>query len=125
VSKKLAAILLLCFVGMSAQILMKKGLTRAGGFNVRSIFPSLGRMIMEPLILMAGACVVVAFLLYLAILSKTQLSAFYPILVGLNFILLGVSSSLFLNEPLNLAKILGLALILGGISCFALSKSGI
>lgn len=123
--KNIAAIAFTCLLAMSGQMLLKKGLGQIGGFHVRSLFESTLKLTSNPYVLASIGCYAVAFTLYLAILSRNQLSSLYPIAVGLNFVILGAASPFFLNEPMTLAKAFGIALILTGISCFALSKSSL
>ena len=55
------------------------------------------------------------FLLYLYILSKFDVSYIYPILTASIFILLLTLSSLILNEPITIKKIIGISIIILGI----------
>ena len=57
-----------------------------------------------------------AFAVWLVILSRIELSVAYPVAIGLTLVLVSVSSAVLLKEPVELARVLGIVLILAGIS---------
>ncbi len=57
----------------------------------------------------------VGFTLYLYILSKFEVSYIYPIITASIFILLVTFSSLILNEPITVKKVIGISIIIVGI----------
>ena len=62
-------------------------------------------------------------LFFVKALESLQVSVAYPVLAGLGFLFLSISSSFFLNEKLNSIQIIGIVTILIGIIMLSLSKS--
>jgi multidrug transporter EmrE-like cation transporter len=60
-----------------------------------------------------------AFAVWLAILSRIELSVAYPVAIGLTLVFVSVSSAVLLKEPVDLGRALGIVLILAGISVVA------
>ena len=67
-------------------------------------------------------CYLLSFLLWLIIVSKTQLSFAMPLSVGVVNILVFLGSAYFLNEQITPIKIIGLVVIIIGL--FLITVSG-
>jgi multidrug transporter EmrE-like cation transporter len=63
---------------------------------------------------LAGVC-------WLLALQRLELGYAFPFM-ALSFVLIPVSSSLFLGEPLPIVQLLGLGLVLAGVSISALAR---
>ncbi len=61
---------------------------------------------------------VFAALAWIATMSKFQLSSVYPLL-SLNFVIVPLLSIYLFNESLNLFKIIGIIVIIGGVFIFS------
>ena len=98
---------------VSSNILIKQGVTRAGGLaaNLRQILA----VIMEPAFLGGFLLYVAAATIWFKVLSTDEISSSYPILISFTFTLLTISAMVFLNERVSLQKVLGLVVILAGI----------
>jgi drug/metabolite transporter (DMT)-like permease len=73
------------------------------------------RLLTTPWVLSALAGAVIAALCWMAALSRLPLSQAYPF-VGLSFAFVLILSAVFLGEPLTVAKVGGIALIIVGIT---------
>jgi multidrug transporter EmrE-like cation transporter len=60
-----------------------------------------------------------AFAVWLVILSRIELSVAYPVAIGLTLVFVSVSGALLLKESIDLGRVLGIVLILAGISIVA------
>lgn len=119
---KPAAIILCCTVGVMGQLLIKKGLSKIGQFEVSEIFTYFTDVltnshIMGAILLYGGAIFV-----YLSLLSRIQLSTLYPVMIGIDFVILSAASYLLFGEAFSSLKIVGLVLIILGVSCLSYAK---
>lgn len=62
-----------------------------------------------------AALYIASFLLWLAILSRSELSVAYPIAIGLTLCLTALAGWFILNEPVSALRIVGMSLIFLGI----------
>ena len=74
----------------------------------------LARLLMNPWIASALAAALAAALLWMAAMTRLELSHAYPFM-SLAFVLVMVGSAWFFHEPLTLPRLAGLALICAGI----------
>jgi len=65
----------------------------------------------SPLIFLGGLMYAVSFVIWIAALSKLELSFMYPIATGAVFVLITLLSFVFLKENITPYRILGIALI--------------
>ena len=103
------------FSNVSAQISLRYGMrtiniNRSSNFYDKVLEISSNRYVWQGLIFYG-----VGFSLYLYILSKFDVSYIYPIITASIFILLVTFSSLILNEPITVKKIVGILIIILGI----------
>ena len=119
---KYGIILFVSLVGISGQILLKKGLAPFSGLNANQFLFSLHKVLFSPIILMALSCYVVGMLAYLFLLSKVELTSVYPIYTA--FIVMGVTiaGSWGLKETVSWPEIGGILLIITGV--FIVEKFG-
>lgn len=120
---KLTVIILISLMGIAGQVLIKKGLNEIGPFEMSGLLRHSWSLLTNVPIL-TGICLLAAsMILYFPLLSQNELSSLYPISVGINFILIALSSFLALGEGISALKTSGLALILAGITCLFCVKS--
>ena len=111
-------LLLLTAVLMAgANVLMKTGIEKAGGFA--PTLSALLALIAQPRFTLGFLLSGVAALLWFRILATQKLSTCYPLFVGLTFSLIALGSFFLLHEKLSTQKIAGLAVIVVGISIVA------
>jgi len=72
-------------------------------------------------VLSAGAATFLAGVCWLLALRRLELGYAFPFM-ALSFVLIPVSAHLFLEEPLPVAQLLGLALVIVGVSFSALAR---
>ena len=68
----------------------------------------------NPWIISSLICAFLAFLCWMAAMTKFDLSYAYPFM-SLSFVLVLISSVLLFNEPLSVFKVIGMILIMAGI----------
>lgn len=102
--------------------MLKKGMTQINLDSVRissaiSAIPS----VMTNVYVVAGLIVMVISMgAHLLVLSKVDISFAYPFL-GLSFVLITMWGHFALAEPLNISKVAGVVLIVGGVILVARS----
>lgn len=109
-------ILLTVLLTVYGQLVVKWQVARAGslpaGFGTRIVF--LLRLLANPWVLSGLGAALLAALSWMAALTRFDLSFAYPFM-GLAFVLVLVFSALFFGEPLTLAKVVGLLLVIAGL----------
>jgi multidrug transporter EmrE-like cation transporter len=117
-SKTMAYLLVLTTIalGLYGQVVLKWQVNLAGAFPPswpeRAAY--ILRLLGNPWVLSSLAAAFVALLTWMLALSRIELSEAYPFL-GLSFALVLAAGVVFLDEPLRLEKLLGVALIIAGI----------
>ena len=98
------------------QLVIKWQVLAAGAFpeSAREQALFLGRLLINPWVASALAAALVAAVIWMAVLTKLDLSHAYPFLSTI-FVLVPIASVLLFNEPMTTLKIVGMALIVGGI----------
>lgn len=114
-------VMLTALMTAGANLLLRGGILQFGEFSLsltkmKEQIMTLG---MQPMfvsgVILYGSAAVVWF----SVLSIEDLSTSYPVLVGLTFILVAVGAVFFFHEHFSLQKLLGMAMILGGIMIIA------
>ena len=97
-------------LAVTGQVLLKKGMNKIGNISISQISSNLLKIFTNFYILTALLIFIIAFLLWLTILSKFDLSFAYP-LVATGYILIALISFIFLKENLTIMRWLGIFLI--------------
>ena len=100
-----------------ANVLMKNGIAQAGGFS-----PSVSAvlsLLRQPAFVGGFMLTGVAALMWFRILATQKLSTCYPLFVSLTYTLITVGAFYFLHEKISAQKLLGLAIIIAGITTVA------
>jgi drug/metabolite transporter (DMT)-like permease len=108
-----------------SQVLMKQGLNQGGPILVANpghVFALFQRILNTPALLVGYILSFVTGLVWLAILSRMNLSYAAPLMTAIYFILLLLTSSVLLREVVTREHWLGTILILAGI--FLIARSG-
>lgn len=111
-------LLLLTAVCMAvANVLLKTGIAQAGGLqaSVGTVLRLLGQPSFVGGFLLTGA----GSLAWLYILSTQKLSTCYPLFVSITYTLITLGALYFLHERVSVQKIVGLAIIIAGITTVA------
>jgi multidrug transporter EmrE-like cation transporter len=100
-----------------ANLLMKNGITAAGGFapSIAGLTGLARQLQFVCGFLLSG----VAALMWFRILATQKLSTCYPLFVSLTYSLITLAAFYFLHERISLQKLVGLAAIVGGITAVA------
>lgn len=105
-------------LGSFAQFFLKTGMSL---MNVQQPLPLLFRAVITNIPLISGIlCYVTSLFFGLFVLSKLDLSKAYP-MVGLGYVFTLILGYCFLNESINLFKVLGVSSIILGV--FLITKS--
>lgn len=98
------------------QIVLKWQVSQAGVFpedaagKARFVL----RLLMNPWVISCVGCAFLAFLCWLAAMTKFDLSYAYPFM-SLSFFLVLILSALFFHEPITAAKLFGVMFVIIGI----------
>ncbi|MFC1488419.1 hypothetical protein ACFL6B_01085 [Thermodesulfobacteriota bacterium] len=102
-----------------AQIILKKGLLLMGGIDLSAgVAVGILRMLHSPYVLGALTLQGSIALLWIYLLSKTQLVYLFTMSGAIFYILLALTSWLVLGERLSFVQWLGVIMISVGIVCF-------
>jgi multidrug transporter EmrE-like cation transporter len=120
-------ILILTGVGLNAaaQLLLKSATRPLAHFTAVSpdiLWRSVGILSVSPPFWAGMMCYAASVCVWLAALSKAPVSVAYPML-SLGYVVVAGVSALWLGESLNLSKVLGIALICGGV--YLVSRSSL
>jgi multidrug transporter EmrE-like cation transporter len=112
-------VLILMGVGLNAaaQLLLKTATRPLGAFtvfNADTLMRSIGVLAISVPFWTGMMCYAASVCVWLAALSKAPVSVAYPML-SLGYVVVAAVSALWLGETLNLAKVLGIALICAGV----------
>jgi len=106
---------------ITAQITLKKGLLRLGGIDFSSgVMNEIIKLLCSPYI--TGALVLqgIIALIWIYVMSRTQLVYLFTMSGAFFYILLAMASWIVLGERLSLVQLLGVLMISAGIVCFNL-----
>ena len=105
----------------AANLLLRGGVLRYGEFSLTPdrIKNDLIHLGMEPLFVAGVILYGLAAIVWFSVISIEDLSTSYPVLVGMVFILVAAGSIYFFHESFVWQKVLGMMLILGGITVIA------
>lgn len=99
------------------QVVIKWQVLNAGAFpdpaSEKIVF--LLRLLLNPWVLSAFAAALLASISWMAAMTRLELSRAYPFM-SLAFILVLVASSVFFQEPITPPKIIGIALVVVGLT---------
>ena len=101
----------------SAQILLKIGVSSHGEFPTRSInamVSYLGVIAADPMIWLGTLALILAFITWLAILARIDLSKAHPA-TSFSYVTVTISSAVFLKEVISSLQMLGIVFIMLGI----------
>lgn len=108
---------------VTANILLKLGVNKAGGFALsqNSIVSDLVKTALNPFLIGGLALYGFSFIIWLRVLTISDLSKSYPIFVTIVFILTTIGSVIFLKESVSVVRIAGIAILIAGVFLVARS----
>jgi multidrug transporter EmrE-like cation transporter len=100
-----------------ANVLMTNGIAQAGGFSpsISALFSLLRQPKFDAGFLLSA----IAALMWFRVLATQKLSTCYPLFVSLTYALITIGAFYFLHEKVSAQKLLGLAIIIVGITTVA------
>lgn len=119
--QNLALIFLTLALGLAGQFTLKIGMNRIGRIDLTSlsaIANSLFRTLTSPFVIFGLGLYFLAALLWLIVLSRTDLMYSYPLL-SLSYVAVFLFSWSFLGEELTLPRVVGTLLIMAGFLVMA------
>lgn len=101
----------------ATQLFLKTGVSSHGEFPVNSIsagFSYLRAIAMEPAIWLGVFTLILAFITWLAIIARIDLSKAHPA-TSISYVTVTIASAIFLNETISLLKFCGIIVIILGV----------
>lgn len=122
-ASSLGLILLSTIAGVAGQTALKLGVSKPGVAETATGLLSIISLILHsPLVLLGLFFYAIGALLWIAVLSRLDLSVAYPFL-ALNFVLVTLVARFFLGESVPPLRWLGILVIIGGILLVAKSTT--
>jgi drug/metabolite transporter (DMT)-like permease len=100
-----------------ANLLIKHGIEAAGGFTPS--VAALLQLLRQPALLAGLLLTGISALMWFRILATQRLSTCYPLFVSLTYSLITVGAFFFLHEKMSVQKLVGLVVIIVGITTVA------
>lgn len=118
----LQLILLGVFLNTGAQLLLKAGITNVGHFDfvLSRLFHTGLQLLMSPFIVIGMCCYVISVVVWLLVLSRTDVSIAYP-MVSIGYVVNAISAYYLFGESLSPMKMTGILVILCGVYLVARS----
>ncbi len=110
-------IIMACVIALNVcgHVFLKVGMNQVGEIGSRSIIDFALSAVANPYVLLGLTGYVSSVGGYIIVLSKTNLSVAYPILMSTGYALVVLVSFIFLKEPFGTVKWAGLTFILIGV----------
>lgn len=106
-------IIAICF-SVTGELMLKSGMNSVGVLSLSVLWPTLGRMITHPKILIGLGCFAVGAVFWLAAISRVPLSWAYPML-SIGYVLILLFSAIILKEQVAPLRWVGALVICVGI----------
>lgn len=107
-------ILISVLLNCAAQLFIRKGMLLVGEVEVNNILQNIGSMIANLWLWLAMVCYALSILIWMAVLSKVEVSFAYPFL-SIGYVVAAIAGYCFFNESLSLTRILGIIIICIGV----------
>jgi len=88
--------------------------------SLKSVINYFIELLKSPLIICGILSIFISAFVWMAALSRLQISLAYPVAVGLNFFIVVTAALIFLKEQLSVEKVIGIVLIF--ISIYLLAR---
>jgi multidrug transporter EmrE-like cation transporter len=116
----LVILLVAVLVNACGNVLIKVGMNNAGALNLTEPFKAVISIFLNPSVLAGISCYIIALVGYSFTLSRMNLSVAYPVMSGLGFVVIQISSYYLLHEKIQPLQIIGCLTILSGVWMVAL-----
>src|SRR4030042_1002446 len=116
-TRGLVSVLISALLTVIANLLMRSGIDRAGGFpsQLDEIPKALISLIKQPLFDIGFISYGISAIIWFRVVASELLSAAYPLLVSLTFLFVTLGAVVLFHEKLSWGKVFGLVIILFGI----------
>lgn len=118
--EKIIIILLSVLLNCAAQLFIRKGMLIIGEIGVSKLISNLSNMICNLWLWTAMVCYAVSILLWMAVLSKVEVSFAYPFL-SIGYVVAAIIGWQLFGESLSLTRIVGILVICVGV--YLISRS--
>lgn len=116
---KIILVLMTSITASAGNSLLKIGASGGAGEELLEL-RHLPRTLLKPAIIGGASLYALSQLLWISILRVADLSFAYPLMIGLNFLLIMFVAWSYFKEPVSWGKLAGMALIFAGIMAIAL-----
>lgn len=118
-----ALILFSVALSVAGQLTMKSGMQAVGKVELVQVFltPKIFEVILNPLVIFGLLAYSVAAIIWLAVLSKAELSYAYP-MIAMGYILTSVAAWVLFNESMTILRFMGITSIISGVYLISLKK---
>jgi multidrug transporter EmrE-like cation transporter len=123
----LVSIVIAAIVTAVANVLIRAGIERFGGFSpatLTEVGTQFFSLLLQPLFLVGFILYFVAALVWFRTIAIAPLTIAYPVLVSLTFAAVTIAAIIMWDEQMNLHKLLGLLMMLIGITLVSTSSDG-
>jgi multidrug transporter EmrE-like cation transporter len=114
------------FTTAVSNLLIRAGIERYGGFKPSGLLDLASQffgLILQPLFSIGFLLYFVAALIWFRTIAIAPLTVAYPLMISLTFFAVTLGAVVVWGEPLTAGKLIGLGLILAGISVVSASAS--
>lgn len=110
-------VLIAALMMASSSLMLRAGIDQIGGFgnHVGGVLQDILALLQTPIFDLGVILYGLGTLLWMRVISIEPLSTGYPVLLTTAFIIITIGSAFFFKEPLTLAKIGGMAMIVFGV----------
>ena len=112
--KGIPLILLAVLLGATGQVIMKMGMKIYGEVSAGSVWGQLVPILKVPQVFLGFVCYGISAVLWIAVVSKIDLSLAYP-MVSVAYVAVFVASWLLFGEKISALRVAGLVLIVAGV----------
>jgi small multidrug resistance pump len=102
-------------LGAVGIIFLKRAGQHLTGFAPESLLAGMQKAFLAIDIWIGIGLYILAFAWLMLVISRVEVSRFYPIAVGLNIVLVTLGGLLLLHEAVTLPKLAGVALVIAGV----------
>lgn len=102
-------------LGAVGIVFLKRAGQHFAGFAPESLLAGMQKAFLSLDIWVGIALYVLAFAWLMVIISRVEVSRFYPIAVGLNIVFVTLGGLLLLQEAVTLPKLAGIVLVIAGV----------
>lgn len=112
--KNLMLIVATVCLNTTGQFLMKAGINKIGSISLHNLVASMGRVVVSPFVMGGFASYAVSAVLWIVILSRTELGWAFP-MVSLSYVITVLVGPILLNETFSVQRIIGVVVICIGV----------